>query len=93
MGNCMTIDQVDADLNKNKGQLQSTILTNSEHAIFLYNTLKTSQFRCIFRASEHQFSAEEFHRICDHKPHTLTLIKTELGKIIGGYTACSWSSP
>jgi len=45
----------------------------------------------LFRASDHGFSAKEFHKHCDHIPHTLVLIKTNFGKIIGGYTPLKWN--
>ena len=40
----------------------------------------------IYRASEHGFSAKEFHKKCDNKGPTLTLVRTEFGKVIGGYS-------
>ncbi len=30
------------------------------------------------------FSIKDFHKQCDHIPHTFTLIRTEFDKIIGG---------
>jgi hypothetical protein len=34
----------------------------------------------------------DFHRICDEESHTLTVIETEYGKVIGGYTPLPWNS-
>jgi hypothetical protein len=32
----------------------------------------------------------KWHEKCDHIPHTLTIIETEFGKVIGGYTSFGW---
>ena len=53
---------------------------------------KIKSFRLLFRASENNFSIKEFHRKCDAQGGTLTLIETEFGKVIGGYTPIGWSS-
>ena len=36
------------------------------------------------------FSVEKFHDACDGISHTVTLVKTQFGKIIGGYTPLTW---
>ena len=46
----------------------------------------------IFRASEHSFSSQTFHEKCDGIADTLTLIRTEFGKTIAGFTHYKWSS-
>ncbi|KAK8810574.1 hypothetical protein WA158_007149 [Blastocystis sp. Blastoise] len=50
----------------------------------------------LFRASEHHYSASQFHKYCDNKGETITLIK-HIGhnnhiNIFGGYTNQSWES-
>jgi hypothetical protein len=47
----------------------------------------------LFRASDHGFSALKFHQFCDGVPHTLTLLTTEYGKTLAGYTPLIWESP
>ena len=47
----------------------------------------------MFRGSENDFLASEFHRKCDNVENTFTLIKTEFNKIIGGFTPIKWESP
>lgn len=49
--------------------------------------------KLIFRASEHGFMAAKFHEHCDGQKDTFTLIKTEFGKIIAGFTPVKWESP
>ena len=46
----------------------------------------------IFKASEHDYRAYFFHYFCDNTPHTFTLIKTEFGNVIAGYTPLAWNS-
>ena len=46
----------------------------------------------IFKASEHGFKVSAFHERCDNKEDTLVLIKTEFGKVIGGFTHYPWTS-
>jgi hypothetical protein len=52
--------------------------------------ISSISLKLLFRASDHGFSSESFHKICDHIPHTLVLIKTNYNKIIGGYTPLEW---
>jgi hypothetical protein len=51
------------------------------------------KYKLIFRASRDGFSAKSFHEKCDGKHPTLTIIKNNYGKIIGGYTPLEWESP
>ena len=53
---------------------------------------KPKRLELLFRASENKFSAAEFHKCCDSIPNTLTLIRTEFGKIIGGFSPNPWKS-
>ncbi len=46
----------------------------------------------LFRASEYKFSTSKFHELCDKIPNSLVLIKTEFGKIIGGFNSLGWNS-
>jgi hypothetical protein len=34
----------------------------------------------------------KWHEKCDNIPHTLTIVETEFGKVIGGYTLYTWHS-
>ena len=46
----------------------------------------------LYRASEHKFSAQSFHKKCDNIADTLTLVKTEFGKVIGGFSHYAWNA-
>ena len=48
------------------------------------------KFELIFKMSENGSKAEDFHKYCDDKGPTLTLIKTTKDKIFGGFTPLNW---
>ena len=49
------------------------------------------KWKLLYRASEHEYTAESFHGCCDDKGPTLIVIKSDGGWIFGGYTTRSWS--
>ncbi|KAK8794764.1 hypothetical protein WA158_001745 [Blastocystis sp. Blastoise] len=71
------------------------ILANKVMETPLVNWLgKEKKWKLLFRAREHNYSASEFHKYCDNKGETVTLIKHK-GKnnhinIFGGYTDQDW---
>ena len=74
-------------------EIDSAILNNQGQADFLKNILgNPKRIERIFRASEHNFRAAAFHEKCDNKRDTLTLVRTEFGKTIGGYSHYPWDS-
>ena len=38
------------------------------------------------------FRAEDFHRKCDNMQSTVSFVKSEFGKVFGGYASVSWTS-
>ncbi|GES76309.1 carbohydrate-binding module family 13 protein [Rhizophagus clarus] len=51
------------------------------------------EFKLIFRASRDGFAPNKFHKICDNRPRTITLIKLEASdEILGGYNPIEWKS-
>ncbi|KAK8809598.1 hypothetical protein WA158_000541 [Blastocystis sp. Blastoise] len=77
--------------------MNSTIIEKRSFEIPLVNWLgKEKKWKLLFRASEHNYLASEFHNYCDNKGETVTLIK-HIGhnnqiNIFGGYTDQSWNS-
>ncbi|KAK8791087.1 hypothetical protein WA158_005718 [Blastocystis sp. Blastoise] len=75
---------------------QSTII-NKELTKPLVNWLgKEKKWKLLFRASEHDYKASEFHKYCDNQGETVTIIK-HIGhnnhiNIFGGYTDQNWES-
>ncbi|TNV77877.1 hypothetical protein FGO68_gene11697 [Halteria grandinella] len=82
-------------------QKQSVMLGQAnKHLIELIKGKLGRRFKMqlLMRGSEDGFTADKFHRLCDQKGPTLTVIQT-LGSMIdpvrtfGGYTSLSWKSP
>jgi hypothetical protein len=47
----------------------------------------------IYRGSRDGFKGSDFHRKCDSKPNTLTIIKADTGNVFGGFTQKEWNGP
>ena len=72
--------------------LKDTILFGSEYDSKLREWLGNDyQWKLLYRASEHEYSAKSFHQYCDGERPTLVIIKSSGGWIFGGYTTESWS--
>ncbi|KAK8791100.1 hypothetical protein WA158_005731 [Blastocystis sp. Blastoise] len=78
--------------------IDSSILNGNSTYIYTLNSWvgKGNEWNLLFRASEHEYSASEFHQYCDDKGPTMTIIK-HIGhdnkiNIFGGYTNQSWKS-
>ncbi|KAK8797573.1 hypothetical protein WA158_005919 [Blastocystis sp. Blastoise] len=78
--------------------IDSIILNGNNEYINILNEWlgKEKQWKLLFRASEHEFKASEFHKYCDHKCPTITIIKNlghnKIINIFGGYTTQYWES-
>ena len=44
----------------------------------------------LFRGSKDGFKSAAFHKNCDNKGATLTIVKSEYGKIFGAFTYIPW---
>ena len=77
--------------------LDSTVLNYTKKGMFekikfMVKALnEPSDFKLLYRASEHNFSGEVFHEKCDEVADTLTLVYTEFGKTIAGYSRYKWN--
>ena len=56
------------------------------------NPSKTLKFELIYSASKNGDSAESFHKFCDGKGPTVTIVKGKNGHIFGGYVTVPFSS-
>ncbi|TNV76722.1 hypothetical protein FGO68_gene2490 [Halteria grandinella] len=75
-------------------EIRKSILINNEKQIeLLLEGLQCKKFKLelLMRGSKDGFRATTFHERCDSKGPTLSVIKSESGRIFGGYTAVSWS--
>ena len=72
--------------------LVNTQLVNQQYDAKLREWIGNDyQWRLIYRASEHEYTASSFHECCDYvKGPTLIVIKSSEGWIFGGYTTQSW---
>ena len=78
---------------------ESSIIKDDFKNIFLIaNWIKETiqkekiKLELIFRMSENGTKANDFHKYCDNKGPTLTLVKTTENKIFGGFTPLNWKS-
>ena len=55
----------------------------------LYEWCKYKEIELIYRGSR---DGKDFHKKCDNKGETITLIQNEKGNIFGGYASISWIS-
>ena len=69
----------------------SNILVNKEYDDKLREWNGDYNWKLIYRASEHGYTASSFHECCNDKEPTLIVIKSSGGWIFGGYTTKSWS--
>ncbi len=71
-------------------------MTDSEHHTlrrFLGEAkAKAPDLKLLYRGSRDGFTAADFHRHCDGKGPTLTVVHTSQGWVFGGYASVSWSS-
>ena len=71
--------------------LSNTQLVNKKYDSYLREWVGDYKWKLLYRASEHEYSANSFHEYCDDKGPTLVIIKSSEGWIFGGYTTQSWS--
>ena len=75
-------------------KFDSAILTDEAHegVIKLWIKEGSVELSLLYRGSHDGFEASAFHRQCDGKGATLTLVKTTEGHVCGGFTDQSWDS-
>ena len=74
---------------------KSKILSQAINLDFLYDVLiplNIKSMKLLYRASEHDFSSEMFHKNCDHKGATVVFIQSKSSNMFfGGYSSVSWT--
>jgi hypothetical protein len=72
------------------------VLTASESTQLRYfcadEKKRDSECKLLYRGSRDGFAAAHFHRLCDGKGPTLTVVQTPQGAVFGGYASVSWIS-
>ena len=66
--------------------LPGTQIVNQQYDDKLREWCGDHEWRLLYRASEHGYTASSFHEYCDGKSPTLVVIKSSGGWIFGGYT-------
>jgi hypothetical protein len=59
----------------------------------LFEEFRRKCFNLLWRGSRDGFTAREFHRRCDGRANTLTLILDTDGNVFGGFTPVEWETP
>jgi len=73
--------------------MDSAIMSAAQQISFLALTgLEKKSFSLLWRGSRDGFDAAAFHRLCDGKANTVTVIKNTSGFIFGGFTSIPCSS-
>eukprot|EP00483_Globobulimina_turgida_P009461 UN09480 len=80
--------------------INSSILSDNEwfslsSIIQSKNILKNNnefELSLLYRGTDDGFIASSFHKKCDGKSNTITLIHSEHGNVFGGFTKIPWSS-
>jgi hypothetical protein len=79
-----------------KSWADSKILTDSEHQTLCRfvgeGKVTAPELKLLYRASRDGFDATDFHRLCDGKGPTVTVLQTPSGSVFGGYASASWLS-
>ena len=72
---------------------ESTILEDTQYDKALKEWLGSEhEWKMIYRASDHDYSASSFHEHCNNVTPTLVIIKSHNDCIFGGYTTQSWKA-
>ncbi len=53
---------------------------------------KSSKINLLYRATRDGFTSQSFHSKCDGKENTITIIKSHLNYVFGGYASSAWHS-
>jgi hypothetical protein len=85
------IESLEKKLKSNAQFFNTTILSEDEISK-LKEWTGYSNWKRIYKASVDGFGANDFHRTCDNRGETLSIIQTENGCIFGGYNPVSWTS-
>ena len=72
--------------------MDSRILPDKNNKTSLLELIgfEEKKFTLLWRGTRDGFEAATFHRLCDGRANTLTLIKSTEGAVFGGYTSVPW---
>ncbi|KAL0488095.1 TLD domain-containing protein [Acrasis kona] len=73
--------------------IPSTILRDQVIPAHWFPKNAVKGYKLCIRASRDGYSAYEFHKRCDNRGPSITIVKSESNHVFGGYTPISWKSP
>lgn len=75
--------------------LEPKSITSEEQKYYLRQLLNgiASTATLLYRASRDGWKYADFHSRCDGKGATVTLFRTDDGRVCGGYTSQNWEAP
>lgn len=80
-----TTSMINSVILQRKEQLKLiSILANQN---ILYNSIQL-----LFRASKDGYSSKSFHQNCDGYSNTITILKSDKNRVMGGFTSIAWST-
>jgi hypothetical protein len=66
-------------------------INNKDSIIYKSRNFLQYEFRLILRGSRDGFDGNSFHKKCDHKKETITIVKIkDSNKLVGGYNPLGW---
>ncbi|CAF0859814.1 unnamed protein product [Didymodactylos carnosus] len=75
--------------------MEGTLLDNKQHQLKLseFSGYPHQRWDLIYKGTRDGFDAKDFHRQCDGRSPTMTVLQSKQdGYLFGGYTAVAWSS-
>jgi len=63
-----------------------------EESYYLFEMTKSKKGILLYRATRDGFTGQAFHSKCDGKVNTITIIKSHLNYVFGGYASSAWNS-
>ena len=73
--------------------LEDTKIVESKDDINLLSVwlnIPKIQTDLLYRGSRDGFTSAKFHELCDDQGATLTIVKSEMGFVFGGFSSVSW---
>jgi len=78
-----------------EGGLAGTLLKSQDKTLiksWMDNEFKNKKLKLIYKGSKNGMNATEFHKLCNNQGPTITVMKSNHGKVFGGFLDQAWSS-
>jgi len=81
-----------AQFNKVKFLGGTLLNINQQNKINEFYGVINQQWKLLYKATRDGFRAKAFHKLCDNKGATMTIIRSSEGYLFGGYTKGNWKA-